>query len=71
MVRARRSSGVAVANRSKCRIAASLAEGFGIHCFFGQDAGQDVIDGPVQILDAPPGPGQNADGVIQFVVFAE
>ncbi len=34
-------------------------------------AGQYVINGTVQILDATPGPGQNADGVIQFVVFAK
>ena len=61
---------MAVANRSKCRMAASS---IGVQCplSFRRGPCQDVVDGAVQILDAPAGSGENADGIIQFVVFAE
>ena len=38
---------------------------------FDKDFAENVVDGPVQVLYAPPGSGQDADRIIQFVVFAQ
>ncbi len=48
-----------------------MAERLGIYCMFGEDFAENVIYWTVKILYAPAGSGQDADCIIQFMVFAQ